>query len=375
MDYEQRTAPDVMEDVFARMLVAERTKLFGVERMADSERNPPSPDSVEALSFTVERLCASSLARVYHGVPHRILSLDGHELPVELSWNPTGITGGFGGSGPSDRSIASASNLWQSRSRVLLPRPGVQQETEGIYVDADTGLAVVTREVYVTPTLGAYSDVSSHATKPASQGEVVAAVNILAACMAQESVTGPLPVHVEVGYGTDPTAVRGIRTFRDRLYVGIDSAIGKYGSFRESYPNAVRTEATQFTRAAQVERPDEHIVFVIGAGDCLPVGSITVREVIMANVLNADIELGTKQAILQEALRIMDKDGYLVVKVNWHCDEWPPSAMAQLAADNGFIVRSITQHGSHQYDVLERTYGKPQLVEAPDGYYLVAEPY
>lgn len=364
-------APTAEEQEFMRRQeAAHRLVVFGAARLAMDENNTPRAGAVEDLTWQIEELCSGPDARRFKGVYHRrFMDSDGRPRlsDVELTWNPAGTMGGFGVNREWDGAWASISRLKEEKVATL-PLPGGLRATEGLFIDRESGLAMVRRGLWApNGSRGVHA-----ATKHANATEVQEAADLLNRHIEEggSKEAAELPTYLEIGYGLDPAAVLGRRRFEDKSYVGVDPGAGNYGGHVDDYSEAVlqQTAESSDTRAGQ------HISFVLGDGEHLPVRTHSVREVFMSNVLNAPIAAEAKTGMLREAHRVLEKAGNLVIRANWHVEDWPLDAMVRLVRDNGFYAFRSVDTDDVEYGRLEQQYGTPQSVPTPNtGYYLIAE--
>jgi hypothetical protein len=270
-------------------------EVFGPERIAEDYAHPASPAQSEELMWQIEELCSGPYGNISRGRESRTLprtDLKGKRNPFHLTWNPSGLYGGFGAS-IVDGAPAHIYNFAEGGR--------VHKYGEELYVSQFSGRAIIRRWDWSTMNSNWHRD----AEKPANALEIARTSKLLekldAADHANCSQAPKLPTFLEIGYGLDPAAVRGRRLFRNRAYLGVDRAIGAYEVGQSTYPDAVRGNAARFTESTDRNRNGAHIYFTLGGGDRLPVKNDSVDEVFMSNVLNAPLEPGKPDEILNAA--------------------------------------------------------------------------
>jgi SAM-dependent methyltransferase len=136
----------------------------------------------------------------------------------------------------------------------------------------------------------------------------------------------------------------------------------------------VLSQTKHFSQEAKDKRPGEHIHFMVADGRRLPFADKSVREVFLSNILNADADVDddVRQQLLGEAHRVLEKDGYLVVRVNWNRDDWHVEDMDKALDEHNFGTVRTVRAEDPEYARLEAQYGTPGEVIAPEGYYLIA---
>ncbi|MEK7152750.1 MAG: methyltransferase domain-containing protein, partial [Patescibacteria group bacterium] len=137
------------------------------------------------------------------------------------------------------------------------------------------------------------------------------------------------------------------------------------------YPAAVRSQMSQFAEQAARERRGQYISFLMGDGGRLPFPDRSVGEIFMSNLLNANIGDKARHTILTEAQRVIEDEGNVVIRANWHTDVWPHDKMIDLVSNYLDVPRSV-EADDREYQRLDAQYGAPSEVAAPDGYYLIA---
>jgi hypothetical protein len=358
---------------YMRHIEAGRLAVFGAARLAEAAENPASDRAVDALAWRIESLCTDDRAQAFMGVGRRIVR--GADASLELSWNPAGTMGGFSPDIGWDDAIASISGLRTETYRKtpdgrLLPRRYTAQE--GLYIDRNTGRAMVNKAVWLTRSRRGQS-----ATNAASATDVGDAYRALEVSSAQEKLVYAqalrLPLYVEIGSGLDPMAIRGQRAYTSKACIEVDKAVGNYDNRFGNYPSAVLAQASHFAGQVHAERASEHILFMVGDGRHLPLPDKSVHEVFMSNVLNADIGDEARHGMLAEAARVAEQYGSMVVRANWHTDVWPHDKMLSLVRQYFSVPRSV-EADDVSYGRLETQYGKPSEVAAPDGYYIIGQP-
>lgn len=183
---------------------------------------------------------------------------------------------------------------------------------------------------------------------------------------------------VEIGFGTNPAALAGSRTFNDdRAYFGIDAAKGKYDHVAtgNEYGQEVARCMADLAMRASSERPNENIEFALGDGRNLPQDDNSVDELYMANVLTAPMAGAdrARRELLQEATRVLKDNGKLVVKVSW--DAWldTPEYISSKISRAGLTVTQVIEDTDEKFKVLEDEYGKSEGIDKPTGYFVIAE--
>ena len=356
---------------------AEQLAVFGAERIAQDEANPASSEQADALKWDIERLCTDGREDFWRGVWRRQLVSDkgaNGKNPLELMWNPAGIVGGFGVDRTWDGAVATISKLKQEKVWFKPDGSHVARmdARERLYIDPYDGMAWVRRVIYNRNGRVAGAD------KPANALEIQQARELLATLAAQQrdpAAGAALPVYLEIGYGLDPAAIGGQRTFDDKLYVGVERAKGEYENPLGEYSQAVAAETERLAAASSIAS-GKRLSFMIVDSARLPLDSGTVREAYLSNVLNAPLERAEQAEILEEVSRVLEPNGNVVTRVNWHQDKWPRAKMIELLRNAGLhVIRSVSHDESPaQYRQLELQYGTPRQVPAPEGYYLIAEP-
>ncbi|HTB48572.1 MAG TPA: methyltransferase domain-containing protein [Verrucomicrobiae bacterium] len=183
-------------------------------------------------------------------------------------------------------------------------------------------------------------------------------------------------VYLEVGYGTDPSALRGNRSFTEsKLYLGVDAAEGNYYSAvnGQEYGPAVRDAIRGFQDYVRAERPQEDIRFVIGDATCLPLANESVGECYMADVLNAPLLVDTKRTLIKEAERVLKPGAKLIVKISWDYFLFPPEEVERKLRETGLLVRNRINGGGKEFQEMEAVFGTSTGLPAGVGYYVVAE--
>jgi hypothetical protein len=362
----------------SELLLAERqVAVFGAGRLAMAEDDAATPEAAAEFAWRIEQLCSGEGSASYSGIDTRLLPKTAAG-PLSLQWNPAGTVGGFGSSVLWDGAVASMSPTHRERfwavldsARILLP----YRASEGIFVDRDSGLAMVQRAVH--PIVGGQNHGAHIAYKPATTQELVAATAVLLPYVEQARQNqdiANLPRYLEVGYGLDPAAIRGRRDFSTKISVGVDRAVGNYSNPVGPYADAVVARSKQYAEYVAAKKAEEHILFMLGDAGNLPFLAGTIREVYMSNVLNADLKDGPREQLLKEAARVIGAAGSLVVRVNWHQDAWPHDKMVSYLRSSGFFVSRTVDKNEAAYLSLEEQYGTPKEVPAPAGYYVVAQP-
>jgi len=347
--------------------------VFGTEPVVVKEL--PSPGQVDAVLWQIEELCSGYHGTVFNGVYTRQLhdpELSRSNKRLQLTWNAAGILWGSGLDPVWDGAIASINNL------SLSTKPGVlccvPVHTEGLYIPhAPQGEALtpLVRRTIWRRTGPIYAD------RPASAHDVRIVSELLtqfvhADSMGAQEEAPTYPIYAEIGFGIDPAAFRGRRSYHKKSYLGIDQAVGEYENSLGSYPDAVRMLAKKFSEDAKNKRSDEHISFMLGDVQKLGLPSHSIREVFMSNVVNAPLDDHTRTNILHEARRLIEREGTLVLRINWHQDVWPEMIMVETLRQHGFVpIRSVS-HNDPEYSHLETQYGTPTEVPAPAGYFLIA---
>lgn len=182
-------------------------------------------------------------------------------------------------------------------------------------------------------------------------------------------------VYLEIGYGTDPAALRGNRTFTDgRVYLGVDAADGDYYTASGTgYGDEVLRATSAFRDWAAVERPGEDIRFAIGDASSLPLPDLSVHEVYAANFINAPIPSETKHAAVEDAKRSLKIGGLLVARVNWDHEFHPSLEIEKFLAIHGLFVWGNVKAEDSKYAELEETFGTPLDIDPATGYMVIAE--
>jgi len=206
--------------------------------------------------------------------------------------------------------------------------------------------------------------------RPATYDDLALVSLKLAELRSREKDRTDLPIYAEVGYGLDPSAILGNRSFRNKRYIGVETAVGQYGD-TDSYPDAVRRKTAMLRSEIGRLRPDEHIEFCLTDGK-LPFDDDSVREVYAANVLNAPGDIEDKLDLLREIRRVLEPDGAVIARVNWEQDAWPSVKTSELLTDSGFVVWQCLDYRACAYSRLDEQYGLQQEVAAPPGYYVIA---
>lgn len=345
-------------------------EVFAPDRLVEDEANPASPAQANELMWQIEELCNSPFGEIAHGRAHRDLPrtdlTNKHAAPIRLSWNPAGKYGGFGAV-ISDGAPAKIHSLVRRDSLFHLYE-------ENLYVSQITGEAVISAWKLFKPDSNSYR----HAEKAANAIELVRISKLLdkldADDRANQATKPELPIFLEVGYGLDPAAVIGRRKFKadSRIYLGVDPGVGNYGTPADQYGKTVRDTAARNAEIAARERPGEHTLYTLGTGSQLPVKDDSVTEILMSNVLNAPLEPGEPDQLLDEAYRSLKAAGTLVLRVNWHQDTWSHGRVYDLIKSHGFEHYHSVGPDREEYDVLDAQYGHPTNVAAPKGYYLFA---
>lgn len=349
---------------------ANRLRVFGAERLAHDIGHEATPASVDELRTAIANAATGAGGMLWEGVYIRRTATPDNS--PQLLWDPAHIMYGFL---PPEavRTDASITNLSYEERWLLRPAgrllPGKYAISETLEI-TDAGSADIHREIV---SLSGMRDTRMSASKPANAAEVAAALNLVNSLNGEKTLA--LPLYVEIAFGLDPAVLRGeVRNFDNKMHLGIDPAVGNYRNAHGQYADAVKTHAHLFAQRVNAERPGQNIAFVIGDGSRLPLRRSSVREVFMANLLNATaIANTTKNAILADVDRVLEPNGRLVVKVNWHQDAWPLEATKQLLAENGFSVRKVIDSRQSAHALLEAEYGTQQEIEAPEGYYLIAQ--
>ena len=381
--FELRLLPEEVER-YAELEELRRQTVFGEDyelaTYGASER--ASLEKASELAVIIGRLCVGPQAESFNGIYHRELRLPDAESgrTIGLMWNPAGTRGGFG-STEQDAAVASirdtASGVQKINKSFLHLQKGRYKYSEMIYVDRETGMPIVQKTLYPHRRS---SMPGMSASRPASDNDVNGMIQLLQPYIENDRATAfaetnlKKPLYVEIGYGLDPAALRGNRQFTTIAYLGIDQAVGDYENPHGAYVEAVRASSIRFNKKVASERPDENIQFSIGDAEHLGLPDGSVQELYMSNVINAPVDENTRHDILAEAHRVISRNGELVVRVNWHQDEWPESGMVTLLCAHGFaVVRSVTSTDA-EYNRLEDQYGRPNEVSAPPGYYIIAVP-
>lgn len=355
----------------ARLAIG-RADVFEPERLAAALADPPTTEAVNELTWQIETLCTDALASRFHGIGKRTLALAG-QPPLRLSWNPAGTIGGFSPELSWDGAIARIGGLVDATFRdkapgALLPRK--YHAMEGLFIDRLTGQAMIRRSVW-----GAAGKYNRVARAPASAAELAQAGELLQAAQVNipEVSSRPLPVYLEVGCGLDPSGLRGQRPATGKRIVELDKIAGSYANPLGEYQSALQAELPHFHQQASGDR--KNIFFVIGDGGRLPFRTASIREIFMSNLINAPIDNDTRQAVLSESVRALEEEGSLVVRANWHTDEWPHDKMVQTLRSLGLGVSRSVEATDVEYGFLDEYYGKPSNVTAPAGYYVIANKY
>jgi len=310
---------------------------------------------VEQVLATIGDICTGPLGRTAYGK---------HQLEygeVRLEWNPAGVvTSGFG-PGPIDSAPGVASNYRRPAGSLF----GKNLVTTSLWID----------EAYGSPNVSEVLDPGwgrqyISRRREATNDDLTLVGSKLTELRSVESGQTELPVFVEIGYGLDPSVVLGNRTFRNKQYIGVETAVGQYGN-TDSYPDAVRRKTARLRGEIGLIRPGEHIDFRLTDGR-LPVGNNSVREIYAANVLNAPGVIDDKLELLGEIRRILEPNGTVVLRVNWEQDTWPEAKTTELLRSNGFTVWQCLGRHACAYARLDEQYGAQKEVAAPPGYYVVA---
>jgi len=348
--------------------------VFGTERLAEASDSPPSDIAIRGLMGEVEELCNDGQSRHFYGKALRTLRGSGQD--VDLTWNPAGIIGGFSPEPGWDDAPMTVNGLihetyWAKPEGAVVPRR--YKTAENMFISRHTGTPMVTKAVWRT----SGTNKALVATKPASASEIANTHNAIRRMAAAEKVTAALrahlPLYVEIGFGLDPMALRGARTYQRKNCVEIDNATGSYVNRFGNYADAVESQAVLFAQGAARERAGQHISFLLGDGGKLPLPDTSVHELFMSNVLNANIHDAGRHAILCEAQRVIKKNGTVVVRANWHTDEWPQDRTVRMLRHYFYVPRSVSS-GNVAYQHLDNQYGRPAEVAAPDGYCVLASP-
>jgi SAM-dependent methyltransferase len=369
LSHEERAA-------FLKAEAENRLKVFGAERLAEVEGNLPDSEAVDGLTWKIEELCMAPQAHKWHGVYTRSLESPDSKQNLEFTWNPAGIVGGFDGGGQWDRAVASIGNLKYEHQLLKINgrSPHRYTVTEGLFIDRDSGMPMIARVMWSESRRGYHYA----ASKPATAHEVRKVTNILQRLSGHESgeneAEAQLPIHLEIGYGLDPGAILTKRSFKNKMYVGVDRAVGDYQNSIGTYPEAVRMQSKWFANLTKAEKAGQQIHFMLGDGMHLPFPDHSIREVFMSNVLNADVDEETRTALIKEAHRVLEKDGNIIVRINWNRGEWQLRKMVDTINENDFHVFRSVRSSDPEYPRMEAQYGTPKQVAAPDGYYLIAEP-
>jgi hypothetical protein len=211
------------------------------------------------------------------------------------------------------------------------------------------------------------------AIKPANALDIAAALEVVKKALSPIETGAQLPTYVEIGFGMDSAAILGDRKFDTKQYMGIESIVGHYAlEGNKPYTSTLLQETELLHNRVEDERPGEHIRFAVADGEHIDMPDNSVREVFMSNILNApDITLDNKRKLVAESSRVLEKGGRLVVRVNWHQDDWSPRMMRAFLEDNGAFIVKETHPGQLSHALLEKQYGTQKTVPAPKGYYLV----
>jgi len=348
-------------------------KVFGEQPFSFDTEHPVTPESIDELVQAIEDVCTGigsgsrctqfsfRFGKRYSRDEAIIMLNEG-----KFSW---GLD-----NGKTDRSPASVNNFRiEDRSGLRPDKPRAKYRVEDtFFIDPDTNIPSVFRLM---------SRVDRHedyrcAIKPANSLDVAAALEVVKRAQASRETEGELPVYVEIGFGMDAAAIRGNRKFDKRQYIGFDAVVGHYALEGDTpYPDALREEVETLNRRVASERPGEHIQFNVADGENLDLPDGSVREVFMSNVLNApDILLAAKRKLISESARVLEKGGRLVVRVNWHQDDWTPRMVTALLEDSNMWVINAAAPGDAIHRTLEKQYGTPQTVQAPEGYYMICMP-
>ncbi len=363
-----------------QQIQAKRVAVFGADRLAQDVDNLPTPEAIDQLTWQIERFCTGPGSHNGRGgIRYRSFQKDcqkDKDPSVNVHWNPAGTVGGFGADIEWDGAIGaietfSYTRKWRRPKGSFVSLPFIVEE--GLFVDRKTGQPMIRRSIW-SPRW--YND-NMYASKPANADEVRQVSELLSRHSYEANSgleTEKLPIYLEIGYGLDPEGLLSRRSFDNKTYIGIDKAIGSYGSEPEAYPEAVREQTEEFEDEKEVEKPGQHINFVLGEGEHLPLQERSVHEVFMANVLNADVPYNVKGDILKEVRRVLEDRGNLVVRVNWNQGLWPVSTLVELLRKSGFDVDRSVLSSDVEYARMDAQYGKPVRISAPDGYYLMAQP-
>lgn len=385
--YSFTLSPEESKIYFER-LAALQLEVFGEERLAQDKDNLPSPQEIDSLIWEIERFCTAPGSRSIHGASHRMLQKEGEEGRfswVEVHWNPAGVVGGFGANTEWDGAIGSIFNFkyqsqWLKPEGFRVPRPFHIQE--GLFIDRQTGHPMIKKSIWTD----GRNNHGKTATKPATSDEVKQALSLIQTLSNHQLNDGhdnqekstKQPVYLEIGYGLDPMAILSRRKFHDRMYVGIDKAIGDYENLIAEYPDAVKIQTQSFLRETSARKQGEHIFFIMGSGENLPLPNDSVHEIFMSNVVNAELNPEAASGILHEARRVIEKGpaypGTLVLKVNWNRSDWTIDKMVSFLGENGFLVFRSVRGSDVEYERMESQYGTAVQVPAPRGYYLLAHP-
>lgn len=371
-------APPEADEALSRHFTEIQLAFFGAGRLLEAEQNPPSSEAVEKFLWRVEEVCTGDGSGHFAGISARVIQYAKQRRSHDLGacWNPAGTVGGFDADVEWEGSMASlgyveAGRVWMKPYGGVVPRP--YAVAEGIFFDAQRSPRIrrvlrplIHREAYrMSSKLASATDVEGFTAllDPVTDNSLEP--------LSRRQPTS-LPIHLEVGYGLDPTALLGKASYLSKIGVQLDRAVGTYENSIGDYPDAVRLQTQHFAEQALKEKPGENILFVIGDGGQLPLPDNSVRQVFLSNVLNAPLEDEVREATLQDAGRVLPHEGSLVVRVNWHEDEWPHDKMVRKLASAGFTVARSVFHTSTEYHNLELQYGTPSEVPAPAGYYLIA---
>src|SRR5262249_3497939 len=160
--------------------------------------------------------------------------------------------------------------FWHKPDGIIMPRP--YYATESIYVDRKTDRAMVLRSMWPNnnwPIKGRGHSITS--TKPATVEELDRAMDLLEPYIESDRLdvglggTCQIPKFLEVGYGLDPSAIRGGRVYAAKIGLGIDRAVGHYeNKLGQLYAKAVLSKTVEYQRFVASEREGKLIKFMIG---------------------------------------------------------------------------------------------------------------
>ncbi|MDB5165137.1 MAG: hypothetical protein JWM00_27 [Candidatus Saccharibacteria bacterium] len=347
-------------------------KLFGVNPYKYDQANPAVPESVDELIHAIEDICTGSGSTASSSI-YRFTSgqRDNGDPKFEVMLNEGNFGWGLD-TGLLDVTQAKVTNIhYEEHFGVGFKEPfGKYLIEDTFFIDPRTNVPSVHRRMApLRPGRRYYKS----AIKPANALDVAAALDIVKQAKTGREIEGELPTYVEIGFGMDSAAMLGDRKFDSKQYVGVDAVLGQYAlESGQPYTQALHAETEMLTARVEDERPGEHIKFSVAEGEHLDMPDESVREVFMSNVLNApDISIADKRKLLAETSRILEKGGRLVVRVNWHQDDWSPMMMREFLEDNGAFIVKETHPGQSSHILLERQYGTQKTVQAPEGYYLV----